>query len=64
MVGCEKSKTIPVTGRGCVWGYEMSRIPHFPYDRLAASGEFVSLIRRPNLLHTKTIWYSFPLEAE
>jgi hypothetical protein len=42
----KNSKAIPETGRGCVCGYEISRIPRFPYDRFA-DGEVVSLTRRP-----------------
>jgi hypothetical protein len=38
-----KSKAIPVTGRGGLYGCEMSRIPYYLDNRL---GEIVSLTRR------------------
>jgi hypothetical protein len=39
-------KAIPVTGRGALEGCEMSRLPHFIYNRLKDGGKVVSLMRR------------------
>jgi hypothetical protein len=43
----KKHKSIPVTGRGGLQGYETSKLPHFTGSRLTDSGEIVSLMRRP-----------------
>jgi hypothetical protein len=37
-----KSKAIPVTGRGGLWGCEMLRIPHCLDNRLINGGKVVS----------------------
>jgi hypothetical protein len=59
----EKSKAIPVTGRGGSQGCETSRLPHFLDNRLTDGGE-VSLTRRPAALDPQEdSWYSFLLEA-
>jgi hypothetical protein len=41
-----KNKTIPVTGRGDLYGCEMLRIPHCLDSRLTDGGAVVSLTRR------------------
>jgi hypothetical protein len=42
----EKSKTIPVTGRGGLYGCEMLRIPHSLDNRLTDGGKIVCLCER------------------
>jgi hypothetical protein len=37
-------KAIPVTGRGGSWGFEMSSLKHFLYNRLTDGGEVVSAV--------------------
>jgi hypothetical protein len=61
--GQDKCDAIPVTGRGCLLGYETSRIPHFLDSRLRDGGE-VSLTRwRLLYTHQGYSCYSFQLEA-
>jgi hypothetical protein len=43
----KRCKAIPITGRGGLWGYETSRLPHCLDNRLADGGKVVSLERRP-----------------
>jgi hypothetical protein len=40
-------KATRITGRGCSWGCETSRLPHFLDNRLTDGGEVVSLMLRP-----------------
>jgi hypothetical protein len=42
-----KSKAIPVTGRGGLWGCEMLMIPHYLDNRLADGSKVVDLTHRP-----------------
>jgi hypothetical protein len=42
-----KGKAIPVTGRGGLYGSEISRLPHFLDNRLTDGGEVVSLTLLP-----------------
>jgi hypothetical protein len=61
----KKSKSIPVTGHGSPYGYEMSRLPHFLNNQLTDGAEVVSLTRRPPALYLQEdSWYSFLLEAQ
>jgi hypothetical protein len=43
----QKSKAIPVTGCGALWGCEMFRIPRCLDIRLTDGGKVVSLTHRP-----------------
>jgi hypothetical protein len=43
----KKDKTIPVTGRGGSWDFEMSRLPHFLDNWLTDGGEVVRLTHQP-----------------
>jgi hypothetical protein len=65
---CLKSKAIPVTGRGGLWGCKTLRIPHCIDNRLTDGGKVVSPTHRPLLYSPETLllcfWYSFLLEAE
>jgi hypothetical protein len=42
-----KSEAIPVTGRGCLQGCEMLKIPHCLDSRLTDGGKVVSPLHRP-----------------
>jgi hypothetical protein len=43
----KKGNVFLVTGCGCPWGCETSRLPHFLDNRPTDGGEVVSLTRRP-----------------
>jgi hypothetical protein len=58
-----KRKTIPVTGRGGLWGSETSRLPHFRINWLTDDGKIVGISRRPPSTAKEDSWYSFLLEA-
>jgi hypothetical protein len=60
----KKSKALPVTGRGDIWGCEMLRIPQCLESRLTDCGEVFSLTHRPRFSSRKIFWYLFLLEAE
>jgi hypothetical protein len=47
MYKVSKNKTIPVTGRGGLHGYEMSKIPHFLDSQFTDGSEVVNLARPP-----------------
>jgi hypothetical protein len=68
MIRLSKSKDIPITCRGSLWGCEMLRIPYCVYSRLTDGGEVVSLTSRlPCTTHKHfffCFWYLFLLEAE
>jgi hypothetical protein len=51
--GKKKSKAIPVTGRGGLWGCEMLRIPHYLDNRLTDGGKVVSPTHRPHFTPQK-----------
>jgi hypothetical protein len=57
-----KSKVIPATGRGGLYGCEMPKIPHFLDKWITDGDEVVSLTRRPHFT-PRMFWYSFLLEA-
>jgi hypothetical protein len=46
----EKDKAIPIKGRGGLWGFETSRLPHFLDNWLTDDSEVVNLTRRPRPL--------------
>jgi hypothetical protein len=46
MAKSKNSKSVPVTGHGSPYGWEMSRLPHFLDNRLGDGGEVVSLTHR------------------
>jgi hypothetical protein len=49
----ERSKAVPVTGRGDLYGFKTSRLPHFLDNRLTDSGEVISLTRRSPFIQGK-----------
>jgi hypothetical protein len=63
-----RSKAIPVTGRGGLYDCKMLRILHCLDNRLIDGGKVVSPTDRPLLYSPETLflcfWYSFLLEAE
>jgi hypothetical protein len=56
-------EAIPVTGRGGLYGFTTSRLPHFLDSRLTDGGEVFSLTRRPPFTPHECSWYSFLLET-
>jgi hypothetical protein len=62
-----KSKAIPVTGRGGLYGWKMLRIPHCLDNGLTDGSKVVSLTHLP-LYSPESLffcfWYSFLLKAE
>jgi hypothetical protein len=64
MVVEEYSKTILVTGRGGLQGFEILRIPHCLDNRITNGGEVVSLKRRPRFTPRTIFWYPILLEDE
>jgi hypothetical protein len=52
-VSTNRSKAVPVTGRGGPYGREKSRLSHFLESRLIDGGEVVSLKRRSPLTPRK-----------
>jgi hypothetical protein len=58
-----KSKAIPVTGCGGLYGCEMLRLTHFLDNWLMDGGEVFSLARRPHFTSQEDSWYSFLLQA-
>jgi hypothetical protein len=62
-----KSKAIPVTRRGGLYGCEMLRMPHCLDNRLIDDCEVISLTRRSRSTgqkHSFLLWYPFLLECE
>jgi hypothetical protein len=59
-----KSRAIPITDRGGLYGFETSRIPHVLDNRLTGDGEGVKHTRRPPFTPQEDCWYSFLLESE
>jgi hypothetical protein len=55
----KKSKAIPVTGRGGLWGCKMLRIPHRLDNRLTDGGKVVSPTSRPLLYSPETLFLCF-----
>jgi hypothetical protein len=59
-----KSKAIPVTSRGGLYGCEMLRLPDFLNSRLTDGSEVVSLMHHPPFTPQEDSWYSFLVEAQ
>jgi hypothetical protein len=57
-------KAIPVRSSASPQGCEMSRIPHFPDNRLIHGGEVISLNAPAALCSQEDSWCSFLLEAK
>jgi hypothetical protein len=57
-VNC-KSKAIPVTSGGGLWGCEMLRLPYFVDNQLTDGGEVVSLMCWLHFTPQEDSWYSF-----
>jgi hypothetical protein len=54
-----KSKVIPVTGLGGLWGCEMLRIPHCLDNRLTDGGKVVSPTQQPHFTPQNIIILTF-----
>jgi hypothetical protein len=53
----KKSKAIPVTGRGDLWGCEMLSIPHYLDNGLRDGGKVVSPKHRPLFIPQKHYYF-------